>query len=350
MSIKKIAEITGVSVATVSRVLNNPDYRTAKKEVRDKILRAAMDINYVPNDSARNLKMNKNNKYIYYVDIVVTRMDAGGTDPFFSELTRYVESEIHQNNCILSNIWYHSVFSDEARCEKENVQALIDEMFCGDKKPDGFIIIGKCSEKVLKLLKNQKVEIVSINRNSTNYEVDEVICDGEKIASMAVEYLISLGHRQIAYVGECGNEARYKGYRNTLEKHNIRLDNNFVIETMQSVDKGFEVIEDILKKKVIPTAIYCANDIIAVGMLKYLQIGSYYGSRPSIISSDDIEIAQFTTPMLTTVHLPKRDMAKCAIWMLLDRLNRGHEAVIHMEMCCKLMVRSSCYAIDFPYN
>lgn len=345
MSIKKIAELTGVSVATVSRVLNNPEYRTAKKEVRDMILRVAMELNYVPNEAARNLKLNKKNKTIFYVDILVTRMDSGGTDPFFSELTHYVESEIHQNNCILSNIWYRSVFSDDNRCQKENIQFMIDEMFCEERRIDGLIIIGKCSEKVLKLLKNKNIEIVSINRNSTNYQVDEVICDGEKIASMAVEYLISLGHKEIAYVGECGNEARYKGYRNTLKKYNIKIDRNFIIETMQSVDKGFKVMESILKKKVMPTAIYCANDIIAVGMLKYLQIGGYYGNKPSIISSDDIEMAQFTTPMLTTVHLPKQDMAKCAIWLLMDRLNRGHETVIHMEMCCKLMVRSSCWKI-----
>ena len=83
------------------------------------------------------------------------------------------------------------------------------------------------------------------------------------------------------------------------------------------------------------------NNITAVGVLKLLnRRKNLY--MPSVIASDDIEQAQFTTPLLTTVHLPREDMGKFALWLLLDRMNNGHKAVARMELECKLVVRSSC--------
>ena len=105
--------------------------------------------------------------------------------------------------------------------------------------------------------------------------------------------------------------------------------------------QGYEAMEKLLALPDYPTGIYCANDITAVGVLKLLsRRKNIY--MPSVIASDDIEQAQFTTPMLTTVHLPKEDMGKFALWLLLDRINNGHRAVTRVELECKLMVRSSC--------
>lgn len=347
MSIREIAKKAGVSTATVSRVINDPQYITKDPKVRERVLRLAREMNYVPNEAARNLKMNRGGvDKVYFVNILVTRTESGGVDPFFSELIHFVESEIHKNNCMLSNIWYHSFFSDDRKCETENIGVRIEKMYENQSKTDGLIIIGKCNERALELLKGYCREIVSINRNSTNYAVDEVNCDGEKIAAMAVNYLISLGHRQIAYVGGCQNEARFWGYQHALQEHGIAMDESLVVETRQSANRGYEIMEHIMKGKKLPTAIYCANDIIAVGMLKYLQLQGKHFPHPSIISSDDINAAQLTKPMLTTVHLPKEDMAKCAIWLLLDRLRGGHKAVIQMDIRCQLMVRSSCQPPD----
>ena len=129
MSIKKIAEMTGVSCATVSRVLNNPDYKCSKEGQRDKIWKAAMEINYVPNEAARNLKsgFSVQKKDVYFINILMTRMDAGQSDPFFSELLRVVESEARKSGCIVSNVWYRSVFSNDKRCRAENIDAIIEK-------------------------------------------------------------------------------------------------------------------------------------------------------------------------------------------------------------------------------
>ena len=344
MSIKKIAEMTGSSPATVSHVLNHPDYKCATPGLREKIWKAAMELHYTPNEAARNLKRGTTaSRKHYEIDILMTRMDGAHTDPFFEELLRAVESQIHENGCILSRVWYKAEFSDDKACRKMNLTDVVSSLVAeGETRSEGLIIIGRCNPEVLRKLHKRYKNIVSINRNSTNYEVDEILCDGEKIASMAVEYLIRLGHERIAYVGKCYAESRYQGYLNVLKKHELDVFSDYVVETGQTEKEAFLVMGQFMKMEEPPTAIYCANDISAIGMLKCL--GQYKNPLylPSIISSDGIEEGQCIRPMLTTVQLPKENMARFAMHLLLDRIERRHEEVVRMELSGQLLVRSSC--------
>ena len=345
MSIKKIAEKAGVSISTVSRILNRPDYKCSVPGLREKVWSIAMEMNYVPNEAARNLKKGTQAKEsrIWYINVLMTRTDESRTDPFFSELLRVVESEIHEHNCILSKVWYMPVFSDDRKCRRENLDQIIEHMYTEtEEKKDGLIIIGRCNPDVLKKLMQKYRSIVSVNRNSTNYEVDEVLCDGKKIAQTAVEHLIALGHRNIGYVGSCRNEDRYIGYMDTLKKNNLDMIPEYVVETDQTEHEGYEAMEQLLKTDDCPTGIYCANDITAVGMLKYLRRCRNLYFTPSIIASDNIEEAQFTKPMLTTVALPREEMGRFALYLLLDRMKGGHTGVVRMELSGKLLIRNSC--------
>jgi DNA-binding LacI/PurR family transcriptional regulator len=349
MSIKKIAELAGVSPATVSRVLNNPNYRCENPGLRDKIWKTAIEMNYVPNEAARNLKkgINEQNNKTYYINVLMTRMDADQSDPFFTELLHVIESEIHKNMCILSKVWYQSMFSNDRKCRAARLDSIINEMYTETEgRCDGLIIIGKCNKEVLKKLGQKYKSIVSVNRNSTNYEVDEVLCDGKKIAAMAVEHLISLGHRSIAYVGECHSEARYAGYISTLMKHEIEPEKDFVFECRQTEADGYEIMKKIILSEEWPTGIYCANDITAIGMIKCLNKMNNRYYKPSIIAGDDIEQAQYTKPMLTTVRLPKDEMGRFALYLLLDRMKGNHKSVVRMELEGKLMIRESCTSAE----
>ena len=344
MSIKKIAEMTGVSPSTVSRVLNNPDYKCSTPGMRDAIWKAAIELNYTPNEAARSLRTGgaKHANTVYYVHVLMTRTDITQTDPFFSELLHVIESEIHNRNCILAKIWYQPVFSDDEKCRRVNLEKLIDEMHADlDNKSDGLVIIGKCDAEAIRILSKRYRGVISVNRNSTNYQIDEVTCDGAKIAALAVEHLIRLGHRDIGYVGNCHKEARFRGYTEALHQHGLDLVPHYICDTRQTEAEGYAAMENFIKSSNCPTAIYCANDITAVGMLKCMQ---RFKNHPqiSIISSDDIEEAQFTKPMLTTVRLPKDEMGRQALQLLLDRIRGGHSSVIRMEFEGKLMVRESC--------
>ncbi len=344
-SIKDIAQSVGVSISTVSRVLNNPEYKCQTPELRDKIWNAAMKLNYTPNQSARQLKNGKGASVekTYYINVLMTRMDSATSDPFFTELLHVIESEIHKNGCILSKVWYRSIFSDDRRCRYENVDSVIRRM-CeeADGHTDGLIVIGKCNRAALKKLSQCYRSTVYVNRDSANGEVDEVICNGSQIARTAVEYLISLGHENIGYVGSCNNEARYRGYLEALHDHGLDIDADYVINTKLSEVEGFEAMEHFMKSDKSPTGIYCANDITAIGMLKYLAKCKNRYYTPSIISSDGIEEAQYTTPMLTTVEISKTDMGHFALQLLMDRLKGGHKGVARIELQCKLIKRDSC--------
>ena len=349
MSIKKIAEEAGVSTATVSRVLNNPNYKCSSPEIREKIWKAAIALNYAPNDAARNLRMGKEEgrEKLYYIGVLMTRMEKATTDPFFNELLRVIESEIHKQSAILTKVWYSPLFSNDKKCRRENLDRIIDGMYDEtEQKCDGLIIIGKCNKEALQKLNKKYKSVVSVNRNSTNYEVDEVLCDGEKVAAMAVEHLIALGHRSIAYVGDCYNEARYRGFLETLHRHDIEPEADFIIQTGQTEAEGYAAMQKFIELDDRPTGIYCANDITAIGMLKYLGLGKSRYYTPSIISSDDIDEAQYTQPMLTTVSLPKEEMGKFALDLLIDRMKGGHKSIVRTELEGKLMIRNSCSGVE----
>ena len=155
MSIKKIAEEAGVSTATVSRVLNNPNYKCSSPEIREKIWKAAIALNYAPNDAARNLRMGKDEgrEKLYYIGVLMTRMEKATTDPFFNELLRVIESEIHKQSAILTKVWYSPLFSNDKKCRRENLDRIIDGMYDEtEQKCDGLIIIGKCNKEALQKL------------------------------------------------------------------------------------------------------------------------------------------------------------------------------------------------------
>jgi DNA-binding LacI/PurR family transcriptional regulator len=345
MSLKKIAEKTGVSAATVSRVLNDPDHRCSSPEIREKILQAAIDLQYSPNESARNLRRGQSSGAgkKRRIHVLMTRTDETSRDPFFDELLRIVETEIYRDGAVLETQMFLPEFSDEMSLVKRDIGQMLDAAR-GDTRGDGLIVIGKCTGQALSVLKQKYRAVVALNRNSTNYQVDEVLCDGQKVAAMATEYLISLGHSRIAYIGSCRHESRYRGFVDTLLRHNLELNPGFLIETEQTEATGYHAMDQILGLERRPTAIYCANDITAVGALRCLTDRRVKDYRPSVIAGDDIEAAQTTRPMLTTVRLLKEEMGKFAVLILLDRISGGHVSSLRLELEGSLIVRESCRA------
>lgn len=199
MSITKIAAITGASVSTVARVLRDPEHKCHSMELKERILQTAREIGYVPNEAAKALKSGSAPKKIFHINILLTRVNSDETDPFYSEMLRLVEIEVRKSGGLIENIWRHAVFSSEKKTDFPEIEKSAAQMFHDAKqKHDGLILIGKCSQKGLKSLKRYEKNLISINRNSTTYEVDEVLCDGRKIALTAVNYLISCGHQRSA--------------------------------------------------------------------------------------------------------------------------------------------------------
>ena len=329
MSLKKIASMVGTSISTVSRVLNNTSPTCASKELQDKIWAAAREINYQPNETARSLQ--KSNSIAWnpsHISIVLARISTLEEDPFFLELFRNLEAELFKQKATID----HIVYADESFH-----QNLSDS--------SGVIILGRCSDKLLKNITTQNKNVVGIWRNPMNFNVDEVVCDGKKAAEMAMKYLFSLGHQKIAYIGDCSFESRYVGYCDTLIRNNIPINYELILQKTGENDITFL---ELLEKKLIGdtdfTAIFCANDKIAIRVLELLKTNKRQIKQPiSVISIDNIEASQNTQPYLTTIHIPRSEMAHMAVTLLLDRIAREHREIVRIEFPCRIVERNSCY-------
>lgn len=157
-----------------------------------------------------------------------------------------------------------------------------------------------------------------------------------------MEYLISLGHKNIAYIGDCTSEARYIGYYQSLLSHKLPLNHTNVYPTRQTREEGYQTMCSILRKEDRPSAIFCANDNTALGVLQALKHNKKKGYLPSVISIDNIDASLKTSPMLTTIDIPKKEMSHFALMLLLDRKERRHEEHIRIELPCRLIERESC--------
>lgn len=356
MSLKKIAELAGTSVSTVSRVLNTPGHTCHIPGLSEKIWQIAKELEYIPNEAARNLRTG-NNKITepFYTDIFLTRFDSLDKDPFFNELFIHIKEELLSANALLGEILN---FTDIMSLDKKYVpikavpyktsSKVIEEKsntspaFISKKHNTGLILLGKCPQGLIPLLKKRYSYIAGIDRNPTDYEYDEVICNGITAAQKAVSYLIKLGHNNIAYIGDCTFESRYTGYYQTLLAHKISLNYANVHQTGQTEKEGFQVMSKIINSEERPSAIFCANDITAIGVLNALKANKKRGYLPSVISIDNIYPSQKITPMLTTIDIPKKEMAHLAVTLLLDRKAGRHKENVRIELPCRLIERESC--------
>lgn len=336
MSLKKIAQITGASVSTVARVLNNPDYQCKDQTLTEHIRQTARDLNYVPDENARQLKMgsqaNVAQERKFVVDILLARFLSFEEDPFFAELYRYIETECHRQGCILGQILHTP---DISLLNKENSRV----------RSDGLLVLGKCPQSTADVILRKYHAVAAIDRNPMDYRMDEVTCSGAQAAVMAVEYLLELGHTEIAYIGDCTMEARYSGYYECLLNHKIPMIYEYIVPTRQTREEGYQAFRRLAAMQKPPTAVFCANDITALGFLQAMKDGNgrrrKHVYRPAVISIDDIDEAADCSLMLTTIRIPKGDMAHFAVLTLKDRLLSGHQACVRMELPCHLMVRES---------
>ena len=347
MSIKDIAKLAGVSPATVSRVLNNPEHRCSSEEVRQRIWRIAREQNYLPNAAARSLKLGspaEAERPLTHVDVLMTRSGGQQANPFYNELLRYVENEVHRQHAVLRSVWYDRAFADPRSCNKRTAARMVDKLVPEQgAEQEAIAVIGRCAPDALRAFAARYKAVVSINRNPTDFIVDQVTSDGARLAAKAVDYLVSLGHRRIGYAGSVRDESWYRGYQRALTHHGIDLDVEDVFECDLSETAGFDIMNGLMRRDGAPTAIFCSNDMLALGMIRCMMTrGSRY-YRPSIIGCDDIEEGQFCRPMLTSLSVSKRDLARFGMRLLFDRLAGGHSEPARVELDGKLMTRESCW-------
>ncbi len=337
MSIKDVARIAGVAASTVSRVINSGDNSAASPETRERIWAAAREVGYVPNQNARRLRRpeQKSAPGAQRIDCVFARVVGTNVDYFFEQLMHEVRAEVLNHGFQLGAIYNLRDFET----------GTIPRDFA-----DAAVILGRIDDAQVDMLKKQYAHIVCISLQDRPLSVDQVICRGYDAIVTAIDYLHSLGHKRICYLGEVADEQRYEAYLHTMDRIGVREVESLVVDAAFSPASGYGAAQELLSRKQPFTAILCANDMLALGVMKALTEHRLRVPRDiSIIGINDKEDVRYLDPMLTAINIPIEEIGKHAAKLLVDRIGGGHRLPAKLTLPSKLIIRESCGPARLTY-
>lgn len=341
MTLKEIAKEAGVSISTVSRVINKSSKSAASPEVQDRIWEIVRRTGYTPNTTARDLKKGTGEgrePLSRSIACLFARTSDGVSDSFFSPLARSIEKEAFKHNYILK---YSFTAFD---IHHPNTFRLIS-----DNHVDGVAVLGRCDKQLLQFLKQYFKCVAYTGLNNLEAKYDQIICDGQQASITAINHLVQLGHTRIAYIGETRNEDRYQGYCTALAAHRLVLRSEYIADVSLSSEGGYLGAKKLLENGADMSAFFCPNDITAIGAMKAIkEHGLSIPKDVSIISIDDIDTAQYLSPMLTTIHIPVEEMGEMTAKILIDRIEGGHRLPMKINLPFYIANRESCG--PYPYR
>ena len=284
-SIKDVAVKSGVSVATVSHVINNT--RFVSEETRTKILAAMEELKYVPNSMARSLRTNKTNTVALLIPDI--------SNFFFTEVAEAIEGVLSEKG--------YSLFlcntGESISIEKKQIMLMSSQLVSG-------IIIAPTSREFdyRSMFTDIKYPIVFIDRKTYKLQADVVMVDGKTATYNAVSSLIKKGHKRIGYIagrdGLSTTDERLSGYLEAIEQNGIPLDESLIKRGDSKHESGYQLTEELIKTDA--TAIFVSNNLMAVGAMKCLSNNNIsIPKRMAIIGFDDYNWATITNPPLSTI-------------------------------------------------
>jgi LacI family transcriptional regulator len=328
VTMKDVARRARVSTATVSHVIN--ETRFVSDELKARVYRAMRELNYHPNAIARSLRRRKTHN----IGMILPDISY----PFLAEVARGVEDAGFE-------LGYNVILCDSnGNLEKEaTCIGLLQE-----KKVDGivFVAAGESSSHVQALIE-QRMPMVVCDRELPGIEVDTVITDNVGSGFQATEHLIGLEHRRIGCIAgpqvlEISNK-RVDGYRQALERYGLPLCDELLVHGDFRCKGGYEAMKELLALDKPPTAVFACNDLMAIGAICAASERRLKMPRDvAIIGCDDIALASFTNPSLTTVTQPKHEMGALAVKMLVERIEDRNRPPTKQILPTELVIRDSC--------
>lgn len=331
ITIKDIAKIANVSYATVSRALNG--HKDVSQETREKILKICEQIGYSPNAIARGLVTKSTNT----IGLLVPDI----TSPFYPEVALGVEDEARKHG--------YNIFLCNSNWEMSRTETYFRLLL--ERRVDG-IIIAPVSDETIKLAKryNDRLPIVFVSSDPKEKSFNYVTVDNLKGGFIATEYLIKLGHRKIAFIGGNASTSSYsdrlEGYKKAFMQYKLDIDYNMIRSGSFTKDCGYEITKQFIKEGILPTAIVCASDVVALGVIEAAEECNLQIPKDiSLMGYDDISYASLPKIRLTTVFQPKYELGKAAVDILIQKLEGNCKKAIHKIMQPEVIVRSTCKEI-----
>jgi LacI family transcriptional regulator len=324
---RDVAERAGLSVSTVSHVINNT--RAVSDESRQRVTQAMEELGYKPNALARSLRRQKSNT----LGMIVP----DSANPFFAEVARAIEDASFAQN--------YSVILCNSEGDLEKQQAYTNVLI--ENRVAGILFVAAgVSTELVNDLSRRRVPLIVVDREVPGVEVDTVMTHHAQGGCLATRHLIDLGHRRIACIA--GNSEvspsaeRLTGYRQTLEENGLAYNEALVVKGDFQYESGYQATSYLLTLQARPTAVFACNDLMAVGCISAAcELGLRVPDDLSVVGFDDVRLASFTNPPLTTVAQPKVKIGAVATKMLLERLNDLDAPPCFERLDTQLRIRQS---------
>ncbi|WAH42078.1 LacI family DNA-binding transcriptional regulator [Alicyclobacillus fastidiosus] len=328
-TLKDIAREANTSESTVSRVLSGDQTFSVANETRSRILKIANRLNY---RTSRRRQINQAQHIAKSIGVVQfwDKQVVEHWDQFFLSIRSGVERE-------LTNLGLGS--SQGIRMYYRN------DSFIDINQLDGLIVIGEDAAFGPDVYASTQ-NVVFIDCQATIDKYDSVIIDYTKATREALNYLFGLGHREIGFIGgtqivERANE-RVHAFESFMQERELLRPTNIYVADGWMVNDGYEMMKQAIQSKAMPTAFFIASDLLAIGAMKALnEVGMSIPDDVSIVGFNDIEMAQFISPPLTTIKVHTETMGKLAAKLLRDRLN-GRDIPVTLTVSTQLVVRGTC--------
>jgi LacI family transcriptional regulator, repressor for deo operon, udp, cdd, tsx, nupC, and nupG len=328
-SIKDVAKLAGVSTATVSRTLSDPELVSQK--TRSKVLNAVKDSGYIANSLARSFRTRKSDTVVVLVPDI--------SNPFYSNIIQGIESE--------AKLKGYRVMLGDTQMDQE--RALSYASMVQQRQADGIILLGADIPFVVGSEGDTSVENwppMIMGCEYTDLGLPTVRIDNVSAAMDATDHLISLGHKHIAYINGPKNSPlskdRLKGYRESHQRAGIEALDDLLEVGDYSLQSGVTAMKRLLNADVRPTAVFAANDEMAIGALKSIkEAGLSAPDDISIVGFDDIRFADFCDPPLTTIHQPRADIGRALMQLMYQILSDEPLETNEVVLPHALVVRES---------
>lgn len=306
VTIHDVAKEASVSIATVSKALNNVN--VVKPKTKEKVLAAAEKLNYIPNIMGKQLKKTKTGMLGFYTTSI--------TGPYFSMLVEAIAKEAETRGYSLNVL----ISSDKTVVLHNMLGGLVDGVI-------GFEDM--LSQHDIEIIKQERIKTVFIDRNIQTKNIGSVVFDSYAKSKQVTHYLLNQGHQKIAFItgftGTYDSDERLGGFLDTLEEANISFDSTLLIPGYFEERASYNAIKTFFASKpsIVPTAFIAGNDMSALGAVKAIQeIGFSVPEDFSIVSFDGIELLDYFSPKITTVKNPISEQGKLAVTHLLDLIEQ----------------------------
>jgi len=329
-SLKDVAKLAGVSIATASRVINN----SAKVNdlTRKKVDKAIKELDFKPSRVAQRLRVSGGKKKI--IGLILPDIQ----NPFYVDVIRGVEDIAYSNGYV---VLMGNFAQDESK-EKMYIDLMQTESV------DGLILapVHEKDEKVINLVKNG-VPVVCVDRGLSDLDVDIIVVDNEDGSYRAIKYLIERGHTRIAYIGGLEyiptTRQRELGYRRAFQDSGIAIDNRLIQHGDSKHESGSKLTNKVLGMEDPPTALFTGNNLITLGALEAIhERGLRIPNDVAIIGFDDMPWAISLNPPLTAVSQPGYEIGRRAADILFQRIDEPDREYVKLVLKTKLILRKSC--------